>query len=370
MISEFALSAFRSSVIGVLVLTAAAGSARATGASAWSSSDPLGIPCEMRLQQLEKGNLVSNPSFEQTSSRVETTDAYDMPDGWERVGRQVECIDTRSGGAPDEVSHGRRAIKIHRARAGELDEAEGILSGYIPVIAGNYDFTYAVRLKQVTGNRHRLGGRVGDAVSIRVYFFDAEKKPLDATAVNPVGKSRIDTSDKSYTFANYWSVEDFDWARVRARTYNYPFSEGDLPDGTRYVRLFLGLKGTGTMWVDDVVFGYTKWNFSALERMTPYFDRPFSVLERLTPTPREVRPIREIAWSGTGPSPLIVLPDNPTPADRSAARLLEQKLNTVMPRAETSANTPVYRARVAAGDSAADDAAAARLVFSIGRNGL
>jgi hypothetical protein len=322
------------------------------------------------LQQLEKGNLASNPSFEQVGSGIGTTDPFAMPNGWEKVGRQVEWIDAQSGSSPDEAYHGRRAIKIHRTRAGELDEAEGIISGFIPVIAGNYDFTYAVRLKQVTGNRHRLGGRLGDAVSIRVYFFDAVKKPLNATAVNPVGKSPIDTSDKSFTFANYWSVEDFDWARVRARTYNYPFSEGDLPDGTRYVRLFLGLRGTGTMWVDDVVFRYSKWNFSALERLKPYFDRPLSVLERLTPTPREIRPIREIAWSGTGPPPSIVLPDNPTPADRSAARLIEQKLNTVMPRAETSANTPVYRARVAAGDSAADDAAAARLVFSIGRNRL
>jgi hypothetical protein len=374
MISEFALSAFRSSVIGVLVLTAAVGSARATGTSAWSSSDPLGIPCEMRLQQLENGNLVWNPSFEQTSSRVETTDAYDMPDGWERVGRQVEWIDTRSGGAPDEVSHGRRAIKIHRARAGELDEAEGILSNYIPVIAGNYDFTYAVRLKQVAGHRHRWGSRLGDAVSIRVYFFDAEKRPLDSTAVNPVGKSRIDTSDKSYPFANYWSVDDFDWARVRARTYNYPFSEGDLPDGACYVRLFLGLKGTGTMWVDDVVFRYSKWNFSALERLTPYFGRPLSQLERLTPTPRQVRAVREVAYLDPGGvdglAPLIVLPDNPAPADRSAAHLLQEKLNTSLSRVNPTGNRPELKARIVAGDSTDTELSAARLVFSIGRNSL
>lgn len=361
-------------MIGALVFTAGGGSARATGASAWSSSDPLGVPYEMRLQQLEKGNLLCNPSFEQTGPRAGTTDPYDMPDGWEKVGRQVEWIDTENGSAPDEVHHGRRAIKIHRAHAGEMDDAEGVISAYIPVITGNYDFTYAVRLKQVTGNRHRLGGRLGDAVSIRVYFFDAQKKPLDSAAVNPVGRSRIDTSDKSYTFANYWSVEDFDWARVRARTYNYPFSEGDLPDGTCYVRLFLGLKGTGTMWVDDVVFRYSKWNFSALERLTPYFDRPLSPLEALIPTPKVARRVGEIAYFGPDSvddaAPVIVLPDNPAPADRSAARLLEKKLNAALSGARLSDSPTQPITRLVEGGLNADEVSAARLVFAIGRNPL
>jgi len=374
MISKFALSAFRLSMIGALVLTAVGGSARATGASAWSSFEPLGIPYEMRLRQLEKGNLVCNPSFEQTDSRAGTAEPYDMPDGWEKVGRQVEWIDARSGSSLDEVHQGRRAIKIPRARAGELDEAEGILSGYIPVIAGNYDFTYAVRLNQVAGHRPRWGSRLGDAVSIRIYFFDADKKPLDSTAVNPVGKNRIDASDKSYAFANYWSIEDFGWARVRARTYNYPFSEGDLPDGTRYVRLFLGLKGTGTMWVDDVVFRYSKWNFSALERLKPYFERPLSQLERLTPTPRKVRPVREVACldpgGADGTAPLIVLPDNPAPADRSAAHLLEEKRNASLCRLNPAGNRPQPKAQIVGGGSDYTDSSAARLVFSIGWNSL
>jgi hypothetical protein len=374
MIFKPAITVLRLSIIGALALAAGGGSARAAGASAWSSSDPLRIPYEMRLQQFEKGNLVCNPSLEQTGSGSRNPDLFDMPEGWEKVGRQVEWIDAQNGGSPDEVHHGRRAIKINRTRAGELDEAEGILSGFIPVIAGNYDFTYAVRLKQVSGHRHRWGSRLGDAVSIRVYFFDAEKKLLDATAVNPVGKSRIDTSDKSYTFANYWSIEDFEWTRVRARAYNYPFSEGDLPDGTRYVRLFLGLKGTGTMWVDDVVFRYSKWNFSALERLTPYFDLPLSPLEALIPTPKDARLVREMAYLGPGgadgAAPVIVLPDNPEPADRSAARLLEKKINAALSGARLPGRPTQPITRLVEGGLDADEASAARLVFAIGRNSL
>ncbi len=374
MISEFLITALRFSIICALVLTAGGGSPPSARASAGPSSDPLGIPYEIRLQQIEKGNHVSNPSFEQAGSRIGTTDRSEMPDGWEKVGQQVQWVDAENGGSPDEVYHGRRAIKIHRARAGEMDAAEGILSDYIPVVPGNYDFTYAVRLRQVAGNRLRLGARLGDAVTVQVLFFDVEKKPLNAAVRNPIGGNLIDTSDKSYTFANYWSVEDFDWARVRARTYNYPFSEGDLPDGTRYVRLFLGLKGTGTMWVDDVTFRYSKWNFSALERLKPYFDRPLSQLERLTPTPREVRPVREIAYLDPGgvegTAPLIVLPDDPAPADRSAAHLLEEKLNASLSRLNPAGNRPELKARIVAGDPDDTESSAARLVFSIGRNAL
>lgn len=202
----------------------------------WSSSDPLSIPYEIRVGELATGNLAPNPSFELKNLATGGKE----PEGWEKVGDRVEWVDRESGAAEDDVRHGSRAVKIHRKTAGELDEAEGVLSDFIPVIPGNYDLTYDVRLKHVDGNRRRLGGRLGDAVTVKVLFFDAEKRPLDSTAMNPVSGSLVDTSDKSYSFANYWSIDEFPWATVRARTYNYPFSEGDIPDRTRYVRLFFG----------------------------------------------------------------------------------------------------------------------------------
>jgi hypothetical protein len=369
-----AISAFRFSVCCALVLAAAGRAPALAGASVWSSSDPLGIPYEIRLQQIQKGNLVSNPSFEQKRSRVGATDHPEMPAQWENVGNRVEWVRPGFGAAPDEVSHGCCAVKIHRVQAAEIDAAEGIISDYIPVIPGNYDLLYDVRLKNVDGNRRRWGGRLGDAVTVRMFFFDAEKKPLDSTALNPVGGSPIDTSDKSYAFANYWSVDEFPWAAVRARTYNYPFSEGDLPDRTRYVRLFFGLKGTGTLWLDNVVFRYSKWNFSALERLKPYFDRPLSQVERLIPTPKQVQFVREVTYLDPGSmdstGPVIVLPDDPAPADRTAARLLEKKLNAALARAKISDNAPELKVRIVADDSNVPGLSAARLVFSIGRNQL
>jgi hypothetical protein len=369
-----AISAFRFAVCCALVLAAAGRAPASAGASVWSSSDPLGIPYEIRLQQIQKGNLVSNPSFEQKRSRVGATDHPEMPAQWENVGNRVEWVRPGFGAAPDEVSLGCCAVKIHRVQAAEIDAAEGIISDYIPVIPGNYDLLYDVRLKNVDGNRRRWGGRLGDAVTVRMFFFDAEKKPLDSTALNPVGGSPIDTSDKSYAFANYWSVDEFPWAAVRARTYNYPFSEGDLPDRTRYVRLFFGLKGTGTLWLDNVVLSYSKWNFSALERLKTYFDRPLSPVESLIPTPKEVQLVREVTYLDPGSvgssGPVIVLPDDPAPADRSAARLLEKKLNAALARIRPAGSAPESRAQIVELGSSGAELPAARLVFSIGRNRL
>jgi hypothetical protein len=322
------------------------------------------------MSQLAKGNLAPDPSFERNSLKAGGKE----PEGWEKVGSRVEWLDRESGAAEDDVRHGSRAVKIHRKTAGDLDEAEGVRSDFIPVIPGNYDLTYDVRLKNVDGNRRRLGGRLGDAVTVRVFFFDAEKKPLDPAAMNPVSGSLIDTSDKSYSFANYWSVDEFSWGTVRARTYNYPFSEGDLPDRTRYVRLFFGLKGAGTLWLDNVVFRYSKWNFSALERLKPYIDRDLSPVERLNPTPKGIQLSREVIYLEPGVAdpmpPLIVLPDNPAPAERAAARLLEKKLNAAMARIRPAGNVSELRVQIIERDLSANELQSARLIFSIGKNRL
>jgi len=367
------------SVCCALLLTAVDRPVAATdgAVAAWigSSSDPLSIPHEERLRQFVKGNLAPNPSFESVSpQKVQNPGAFTVV-GWERVGEHVAWVDCSvEPHTAADCSDGRRAVKIERKEAGELAEAAGVLSAYIPVIPGNYDFFYDVRLKDVDGNRRRLGGRLGDAVTVKVLFFDAEKKPLDSTARNPVSGNPIDTSDKSYSFANYWSIDDFAWARVRARTYNYPFSEGDLPDRARYVRLFLGLRGTGTVWLDNLDFRFSKWNFSALERMQPYMDRPLSALESLIPTPKEARFVREVTYfepgAAEGSAPLIVLPDDPAPAERAAGRLLEKKLNAALARARPAGSAPAFSAKIGEEGSAADELPAARLVFSIGQNRL
>lgn len=341
--------------------------------TSWSSAEPLSIPYDIRLSQFEKDNLVVNPSFEVDFTLKDTHGISDKIKGWENIGRTVSWVDRDSPDyTKEDVNSGSGAVKILRKRANELDEAEGIISDYIAVIPGNYYFSYNVKLKNITNNKYRLGVQLYDAVEIKVLFFDEDKQPIEPALLNPVSRSLIDNSDKSYSFSNYWTIDEFPWAEVRGRTYNYPFSEGDIPDRTRYVRLFFGLKGTGAMWVDDVVYRYSKWNFTALERIKPYIDRPLTLAESIIPTPQSIQKIDDIIfYDSTVPNfhlPVIVLPQNPAPADYTAAKILQEKINEILGRVMPVPEFNSSKIRIFKNDYSFKDILNAKLVFSIGRN--
>jgi hypothetical protein len=106
----------------------------------------------------------------------------------------------------------------------------------------------------------------------------------------------------------------------------------------------------------------------------PHIERPLSTLDRLIPTPKDIRLVREVAFVNPNlineSGPLVVLPDNPAPADRAAARLLEKKLNAALTRVKPSGTAPELRARIVAGDFEGKELPSARLIFSIGANNL
>jgi len=193
--------------------------------------------------------------------------------------------------------------------------------------------------------------------------------------INPVTGNEIDASDKGYSFANFWRIDEFDWGTVRGRTYNYPFSEGDVPEGTFYVRLFFGLKGNGTLWLDNIVYRYSKWNFSTLERFRPYFQRRPPLHERILPTPKQFRRGEAVVYCRSGECarrpPVVVMPADPAPAERTAAGLLQESLNRGMEGALDPSDLPasvgIHRLRRT--DSVAE-LLESELIFSIGRSRL
>lgn len=275
-------SAFFPLFFCILTLTACSATQKFYQPSSGSTSNPLNIPYEERRNQFEQGNLVPNHSFEEGEFVAgDPANALILP-GWEKVGNNINWVARDSGpGIVQEIQIDGHCLKISRKVASELDSAEGIISEYIDVIPGNYDFTYHIRLKDILSNKHRLGVQLYDAIVIKVLFFDENKQPLDAASLNPVSGSLIDNSDKGYPFSHFWRIDNFPWGKVKGRSYHYPFSEGDT-DRTRYVRLFFGLKGTGTLWLDNIYFGYSKWNFTALERFKPFFDRRLTLSEKLS----------------------------------------------------------------------------------------
>ena len=333
----------------------------------WSSSNPLSIPYHTRQAQFAMGNLVINPSFENGRREAGDTEDHFILDGWQAMGDHVRTT-TR------EVNSGSQAVKIVRSRANEGDEAEGVISDYLPVIPGNYDFTFNIRLKNIASHKRRLGVKLYDALEIRVFFFDSSKQPIEPQAPIPVRGTLIDNSEKNYAFSHFWTIEDFGWGKVRGKSYTYPFSEGDVPDATRYVRLFLGLKGTGTMWIDDIDYRYSKWNFTALERFQPYFARSLTLEEKITPTPKNFQWLRDVVYfDASNPDahpPLIVLPENPAPAEKSAAALIKKEINKVLDKISTSRNPRSAIVRIAGKDFSIEELLGTRLVLSVGRNRL
>ncbi len=305
-------------------------------AKKWSAFETQSVPYRVRNNQFNKENLVVNSSFEEGKYFLKDSDDRSANiKGWARIGRSVEWIDTSLDiYSIYDASVGQHAIKVSRQHSNETDDlGEGVISDFIRVIPGNYSFTYDIRLENISPNAGRRGTRLYDAINIKLQFYDKNKVEIESEQINPYNKSMLDASFKGYSFSNYWHIDSLGWGEVRGRTYNYPFSEGDLPDGTFYVRIFLGLKGTGTMWVDEVDFRYSKWNFTALERMTPYFDSLCSPAQMLIPMPQEVTPAELIPIFNKNQagfiSPIILIPPASGKQTLLGAHLLKKQLEKV-----------------------------------------
>ena len=86
--------------------------------SLWSTSDPLSIPYDKRLEQFEKGNLVINSSFESGSVLAGDPVNTFILEGWQKVGQNVEWVTQESGiDAVQEVNSGKHRVKIVRKKS-------------------------------------------------------------------------------------------------------------------------------------------------------------------------------------------------------------------------------------------------------------
>jgi len=54
---------------------------------------------------------------------------------------------------------------------------------------------------------------------------------------------------QSYAFSNHHYIKKYPWGRVMGRARVYSIVDGDLPEGCRYVKIYLGFKGTGIMQI-------------------------------------------------------------------------------------------------------------------------
>ncbi|MBU8892121.1 MAG: beta-N-acetylglucosaminidase domain-containing protein [Bacteroidales bacterium] len=301
--------------------------------ASWSAIDPVAIPLHNRMHEKVLGNVAPNPSFETGKIYYQENGikSFDI-NGWKKVGDNIEWINSSINGTDiNEIYDGIHSVKISREIADETEvPGEGIISDFIKVIPGNYALKLFLRLEDISPNQMRIGAKMYDAVNIRLKYFDKNKIEIDGKAFNAFNKIKIDNTFKAYSLSNYWDIKEFGWGEIHGKTANYPFFDGDIPDNARYVKIFIGLKATGTMWIDNVDFRFTKNNFTLLERLQPYFDSSYEAQDLVYPKPKQLIKKETVSYYNMEQDllPVIVIPDNSNTSIKNMAEVIKNLLNT------------------------------------------
>jgi hypothetical protein len=325
--------------------------------------DPLSIPLNIRQAEFKRGNIIPNASFEEgellkNNNLIENFKIKD----WEKIGTNVEWVNVGSEFYnSDEVSEGKHSIKISR-KASDVQEinnqSEGVESNYIKVIPGNYSFFFDIRLENVFPAVERYEVKISKNIDIHLEFYDKNKNEISpGIYYHRFGKD-VDASFKGYAFSNFYDIDKFPWGKVLGRTYNNNFSEGDMPENCEYIKIFFGLKGRGTMYVDNVDFRFSRWNFTTLERLSPMFAEVYKKSQLLVPTPKQVSEESEINFGKLGV--VILTSANSESSDIAAVELLERCISKI----KGSGN----KITIIKGDYTASDSK--KIIFSIGKTSL
>jgi len=131
---------------------------------------------------------------------------------------------------------------------------KAFFSDYIKIIPGNYTLSLYLNLKDIKNPKSRLGTKIYDAVDIRVLYYDRNKLQIAGDQYSSYYNQRINSGFKGYSFANFDKIDSTGWLHIIGQSQLFPFPDGDLPDGTKFVRIFVGLKGTGSLWADDISY--------------------------------------------------------------------------------------------------------------------
>jgi hypothetical protein len=308
----------------------------------WTSSDPLVVNYRVREQKYLHNNLVINPSFEIGKVRKTDSAFYQANiDGWEIIGNNVKWtnpgIDSLNKN-PYEVHSGLHSICVNRKRADETEEiGQGVLSDYIKVIPGNYLLTLYLNLKNIHNPKSRLGTKIFDAIDIRIMYYDRNKLQIKGEQYDPHFNTIFNNSFKGLSFSNFDKIDSTGWIHITGRSQLFPFPDGDLPDNSKFVRIFIGLKGTGTLWADDIRFEYTRYNFTTLERLDKFFDSTNTKSLSIIPQPRKVSPRESIIYYHPYTNsifPLIIIPAAADKITMNAALKLESRIKELLERIE------------------------------------
>jgi hypothetical protein len=304
----------------------------------WTSTDPLAVNYRARHNKYIAGNLLTNPSFEQGRIKRNLSEAKQIKiEGWEIIGKDVKWINLSDSAENDNNSlthSGQRSICIQRTQADETESiGQGVLSDYIKVIPGNYRLTLYLNLKNIKNPKSRLGTKIYDAVDIRVLFYDRNKLQIDGEQYSAYYNQRINCSFKGVSFSNFDQIDSTGWLHINGYSHVFPFADGDVPDETKFVKIFIGLKGTGILWADDINFSYTNQNLTTFERLSKFFDSTYAKAKLIIPHPKKVQILEsKIYYRKNQPQKLPYILLQPAANQKSfyLAKSLENKIIEVL----------------------------------------
>lgn len=311
---------------------------KAQNAQLWDSMNPLSIPIKIREKYYKKGNLVPNPSFEKAHIfKNDSTITNFKLSGWSVIGKNIQLTDITHKGAYNKTDAfmGNHAIKISRKPNSVKNfnnPTPGVLSNYIKVIPGNYNFTFYIRLKNIFPSDYpnkRFEQRVGKMIDTHIQYYDKDKKPINPGIYFEYINKKVNNSFKGFSFSNYFYIKKFKWGKVHGKTWSYPFSVGDLPNNVKYIRIFFGLKGSGTMWIDNVNYHLSRWNFTTLERMhmRSMFSKKYDLTDLMIPTPQLIKKEHHIDLKSKNIA--IIFRGTKSPGVNRALEMLQNQFNTV-----------------------------------------
>ena len=62
----------------------------------------------------------------------------------------------------------------------------------------------------------------------------------------------LSTIPSPESLSKFSRIDSTAWIHVQGRSHLFPVPDGDIQDDAKFVRIFIGLKGNGTMYIDDI----------------------------------------------------------------------------------------------------------------------
>ena len=333
----------------------------------WLHRYPYSLVYKHRKHKFDRGNLLIDYSFENSKPVLhDTVNKSFLLKGWDKTGPEVQLIDISSDSTVDksEVFHGKKSIKIHRTVADETDKlGYGISSDYIKVIPGEYTLSCYLRLKNIRNPKQRIGCKLNDAINIKVIYYDKNKSEVSSKDFLEDEGYYIDKSFKAISYANFWEIDSIPWHKFIGKASYPPYHDAILSHDIKFVRIFIGLKGHGTMWVDAVSFKYSDNNLTIKEKLSRYKDKIPTKYDLLIPSPKEVKGLESLKLIKDNKLPVIVKPAVNDELSSDAINRLEKSIRENL---ETD-NSQQIVSNTLPDDKTIDSG---RLIFCLGKNEL